>query len=144
MVEHPITRGPLQGDRGRKVDLYSSTRVTTTRKCAKDPLHYHRLYSGVRSSRDACRRAFEDDIVSHDSIGDHLDAFAGVPDAIVLDDVDSRSAAVDEDTRIPPTDVRIVNHVVPDRIAVGTSFDLDAIVAAVACAAQMMDIVALH
>jgi len=40
VLEHPITRGPLKGARGRKVDLDPSTRVTTTRKCAKDPLHY--------------------------------------------------------------------------------------------------------
>jgi hypothetical protein len=44
---------------------------------------------GVRGRRDDGCRAVENNIVSYNRIGNHLDAFAGVPNDVALDDVDA-------------------------------------------------------
>ena len=104
----------------------------------------HVSHSGVRGGSDAGRFTIEDDVVPDDRIGDDLDALSGVPDNVALDDVDPFAAAIDKNARILFSDVRIVNDVISDGISIRAEFDLDAVIAADAGAAQVVDVVAFH
>ena len=104
----------------------------------------HLRHRGVRSCRDSSCRTIENDVISHNSIRDYLDTFSGLPDDIALNDIDPGAAAIYEDTRILPANVRIVDNVITDRITIRAELDFDAIVSTVAGTAQMMDIIAFH
>lgn len=88
-------------------------------------------------------RTVENDVVPDNCVGDCLDAFAGVPDDIAFDDVDAFAAAVHENARIFGADIRVMDDIVADDVAVRAEFYFDAVVAAAAGAASMMDVIAL-
>ena len=88
-------------------------------------------------------RTVENDVVPDNCVGDCLDAFAGVPDDIAFDDVDAFAAAVHENARIFGADIRVMDDIVADDVAVRAEFYFDAVVAAAAGAAGVMDIIAL-
>ena len=75
-------------------------------------------------SGDAGGFTIEDNVVPNQSVGDDLNAFAGVPNDIAFDDVGSGAAAVYENSGIFPFDVRVVNDVVPNDISGRPEFDL--------------------
>jgi len=78
----------------------------------------HPRYRPVRRRRDPVHGAIENNIVSHNRIGDHLYPLAGPPNNIPLHDIDLRPASIDEDAGILLADIRIVNDIVPNDIAV--------------------------
>ena len=109
--------------------------------CVVDDLYVSHMWnSGMWSCRDAGYRAVENDIVPDNSVGNHLDTFAGVPDNVALDDVDSFTTAVHENAGVFGADIRIVDDVVTDDVPVRTEFYFDAVVASAAGAAGVVNV----
>ena len=92
---------------------------------------------------DSRHGAIKNDIISDDRIGNDLYTFAGPEDDVSFDDIDPGSTSIDEYAGVLAADVRIVNYIVADDIAVGANLDFDAVVSAAGCAAQVMDVIAL-
>ena len=93
---------------------------------------------------DAGYRAVKDHVVFDQGIRYDLDAFTGVPYDIALYDVQFGATAIDKDAGVPFVDIGVVNDVVTDGIAVGADLDFDAVIAALAGAAQVVDVVAFE
>src|SRR6185436_16025024 len=73
-----------------------------------------------------------------------LDRLAAVPHHVALDNVQALATTVNEDARIPAADGRVVDDIVADDVVVRADLDLDPVVAAVARAAQVVDVVPLE
>ena len=108
-----------------------------------------RLFPPASRSSPGCgcnsrHGTIENDVIPDNRIGYHLDAFSGVEDNVALDNINPFTTAIYEYARIFSTYIGIVNDIISDNVPVRAELYFNAVVAAAARTAQVVNIIPLE